>query len=346
MSFATPGNLELKDVTFATSGPRRLTRPNVTSVSANRNLLQFLGWMLQPGRPDPAKWYQRHLAGAVSPSTDYVSPAARQFIDLAASVLAERDETLLQEVRAKAINCYVRERHLKAVMMRYANWRPEIEIIGAVPNIRLQGDKRPIVYWADNTIFAPLIGLVALHQLDVRSTQFSDHVHGDGHTWLGKLTAQPMNFALENRYTASRIVSGPSTHFSATRELARSARTGLPVFMNNNAFIGRRFACTRLNEQLCFVQATAPLTMTRHYNAAIVPMTVLETTPFEKFSVQFHQPLEADLNLSKDDDIRRMALLSTQRQMSAIEENPEQWLCWTSGQFAQPIDGKLHRPAM
>ncbi len=86
--------------------------------------------------------------------------------------------------------------------------------------------------------------------------------------------------------------------------------------------------------------------MTRYYNAAVVPLTVLETTPFEKFSVQFHQPFEADLNLSREDDIRRMALLSTQRQMSAIKENPEQWLCWTTGQFAQPVDGKLHRPAM
>ncbi len=346
MSGTKPRTLELTDVTFATAPPRRLTRPNVTSVSANRNLLQLLGWMLQPGRPDPARWYQRHLAGAVSPSTDYVSAAARQFIDLAASVLAERDETLLQEVRAKAVNCYVRNRQLKAVMARYPRWRPEVEISVTVPHTHLQSDKRPVVYWTDNTVFAPLIGRLALHLLGVRATQFSDHVHGDGHTWLGKLTEQRINFALENRYTASRIVSGPSTHFNATRELARSARTGQPVFMNNNAFIGRRFACTQLNEQLCFVQATAPLTMTRQYNAAIVPLTVLETTPFEKFSVRFHQPIEADLSLSREDDIRRMALFSAQRQMSAIKENPEQWLCWTSGQFAQPNDGKLHRPAM
>lgn len=333
-------------VTFATAGPRRLTRPNITSVSANRKLLQSLGWMLQPGRPDPDKWHQRHLAGAVSPSTDYVSTAGRKFIDLAAAVLTERDEARLQEDRAKAINCHVRNRQLKAVMMRYPRWQPEVEITEAVPHTRLHGDKRPIVYWTDNTVFAPLIGRMALHQLGVRSTQFSDHVHGDGHTWLGKLTAQRMTFALENRYTASRIVSGPSSHFNATRRLARSARSDTPVFMNNNAFIGRRFACTRINQKLCFVQATAPLNMVRRYKAAVVPMTVLETTPFERFSVQFHQPLEADLTLSRDDDIRRMALLSTQRQMTVIKENPEQWLCWTSGQFAQPVDGKLHRPAM
>lgn len=337
---------ELTHVTFATSGPRRLTRPNVTSVSANRNLLQFLGWMLQPGRPDPDKWYKRHLADAVAPSTDFVSPAARKFIDLAASVLVEQDESLLQVVRAGAINCYVRDRQLKAVMSRYPSWRPEVEISGTIPHTATQSGKRPIVYWTDNTVFAPLIGRLAVHQLGVRATQFSDHVHGDGHTWLGKLTLQRLNFALENRYTASRLVSGPSTHFNAMRRLAGSARTDAAFFMNNNAFIGRRFACTRLDDQLCFVQATAPLTMTRHYNAVIIPLTVLETTPFEKFSVQFHQPLQADLSLSKDDDIRRMALLSTQRQMSAIKESPEQWLCWTSGQFAQPADGKLHRPAM
>lgn len=346
MSCTKTSTLELMDVSFATARSRRLTRPNVTSVSANRKLLQFLGWMLQPGRPDPGKWYQRHLADAVSPSTDCVSAAARKFIDLAASVLAEQDEGLLQVVRAKAINCHVRERQLRAVMMRYPYWRPEVEISEAAPHTRLQSDKRPIVYWTDNTVFAALVGRMALHQLGVRSTQFSDHVHGEGHTWLGKLTAQRMNFALENRYTASRIVSGPSTHFSATRKLARSARTDTAIFIDNNAFIGRRFACSRLNEHLCFVQATAPLTMTRRYNAAVVPLTVLETIPFEKFSVQFHEPFEADLTLSREDDIRRMALLSTQRQMSEIRKNPEQWLCWTSGQFAQPAEGKLHRAAM
>ncbi|WP_108880646.1 hypothetical protein [Anderseniella sp. Alg231-50] len=346
MSSIETRTLELTDVAFATAGPRRLTRPYVTSVSANKSLVRFLGWMLQSGGPDPGKWHQRHLAGAVSPSADYVSGAARKFIDLAASVLAERDEALLQAVRARAINCYARDRQLKAVMMRYPRWKPEVEVTGAVPHAVLQAEKRPIVYWADNTVFAEFLGRMALHQLGVRSTQFSDHVHGDGHTWLGKLTAQRMNFALENRYTASRIVSGPTTHFNAIRKLAKSARTHTALFMTNNAFIGRRFACTRLDDQLCFVQATAPLTMTRTYNAAVVPLTVLETEPFQRFSVRFHKPLEADMNLSRDDDIRRMALLSTQRQMSEIRENPEQWLCWTSGQFAQPADGKIHRAAM
>lgn len=343
MSRTKSRTLELTNVCFATAGPRRRTRPNVTSASANRNFLQLLGWMLQPGRPNPGKWHQRHLAGATAPSTDSVSDAARKFLDLAATVLDEPDQNLLQAVRAGAINCHVRDRQLRAVMTRYPSWRPKVDIAGAIPH---RNAGRPVVYWTDNTVFAPLIGRMALHQLGVRLTQFSDHVHGEGHTWLGKLTAQKMNFALENRYTASRIISGPSTHFSATRKLAGSPRSDTAVFMNNNAFIGRRFACTRLNEQLCFVQATATLTMTRLYNATVVPLTVLETKPFQKFSVQFHQPLEADMSLSRDDDIRRMALLSTQRQMSAIKDNPEQWLCWTSGQFAQPIDGKLHRPAM
>jgi len=346
MSHSKTRILGLADVTFATAGQRRLTRPNITSASANRNLLKFLCWMLQPGRPDPGKWYQKHLAKAVSPSTDYASPSVRKFIDLAASVLAEPDESLLQVLRARAINSYFRDRQLKAVMTRYPNWLPEVDIAGTAKHSRLHDAKRPVVYWTDNTVFAPLIGRLALHQLGIAATQFSDHVHGDGHTWLGKFTVQRMNFALENRYTAARIVSGPATHFDAARKLARSARTGKPVFMNNNAFIGRRFACTRLDENLCFVQATAPLTMTRLYNAAVVPLTVLETTPFERFSVQFHEPLEADLALPREDDIRRLALLSTQRQMSAISENPEQWLCWTSGQFAQPLDGQLHRPAM
>ncbi len=334
---------ELTDVCFATAGPRRRTRPNVTSVSANRSLLQLLGWMLQLGRPDPGKWHQKHLAGAIAASTDCVSDAARKFLDLAAAVLDEPDQEVLQALRAEAINCHVRDRQLKAVMTRYPRWRPEVEIAGVIPH-GFAG--RPVVYWTDNTVFAPLIGRMALHQLGVRLSQFSDHVHGEGHTWLGKLTAQQMNFALEDRYTASRIVSGPSTHFSAMRTLAESARSDTAVFMNNNAFIGRRFACTTLGGHLCFVQATAPLTMARLYNAAVVPLTVLETKPFQKFSVRFHQPLEADMSLSRDDDIRRMALICTRRQMSAIRENPEQWLCWMSGQFAQPVDGKLHRPAM
>lgn len=336
----------MTDVCFATAGPRRRTRPNVTSAGANRSLLKFLNWVFQSGSPNPDKWHQKHLAGAFAPLTDTVSEAARKFLDLTASVLEETDEDLLQAVRTGAINCHARDSQLKAVMTRYPRWQPEVEISGAIPDAVLRSNNRPVVYWTDNTVFAPLIGRMALHQLGVGATQFSDHVHGEGHTWLGKLTAQQINFALENRYAASRIISGPSTHFSATRKLVGSARSDKAIFMNNNAFVGRRFACTRLNRELCFVQATAPLTMTRLYNAAVVPLTVLETQPFQRFSVQFHQPLEADMNLAKDDDISRMALLSTQRQMPLIRKYPEQWLCWTSGQFAQPVAGKLHRAAM
>lgn len=338
--------LELADVTFGTTGTRRKTRPNITSVNTNKHLLQFLGWMLQIGRPDPKKWYQRHLIDAVSASANHTSSAARKYMELAASIAPELEQVELLELRAKAINCYTRDRQLKALMLRHPHWRPEIEVIGDMPIPSMQNQKRPIVFWTDNTVFGPLIGRMAVHQIGFRPTQFSDHAHGDGYTWLGKFTLQRMIFALEKRYTASRIVSGPTTHYRAMRKLAEVAKNGTPIFMNNNAFIGQRFSCTKLNDQVSFVQATAPMVMARYYDAEIVPLTVLETKPFEKYSVQFHRPLKANMSLSRDDDIKRMALLSTQRQLSEIRKNPEQWLCWTSGQFAQPIDGKLDRPAM
>ena len=338
--------LQLSDVTFATAGTRRRTRPSISSASTARQFLQCLGWIAQTGRADPQKWYRRHLQGAVSVATGDISSAARTYLDLVASIVPGLAPDELLAMRARAINCYYRDRALAALMTRYPDWTPEIRMTGDIPGPRTDPDTRPIVFWADNTVFAPLIGRMAIHRAGFITTQFSDHVHGDSHTWLGKLTLQRMVFALENRYTAARIISGPATHTSAMRQLAQAARKGTPFFMNNNAFIGRRFACTRLNDQMSFIQSTAPMAMARHYDAQIVPVTVLETRPFEEFSAHFHPPLKADRSLARDDDIKQMAMLSTQRQLAEIRRSPEQWLCWTGGQLAQPCNGKLHRPAM
>ncbi len=346
MGHAKCSDLRLHEVTFATEGPRRRTRPNFSSVGINKHLQQLLRWMLEFGEPDPGKWYKSHLANAAPYSIEHTSEAATEFFALLAVIAPELSQTELAMIRTDAINCYARDRHFKALLLRYPNWRPEFEVKGDVPNTGTQFENQPNIFWTDNTVFAPIVGRMALHHIGIRSTQFSDHVHGDGYTLLGKLTLQRTIFALENRYTASRIISGPTTHLAAMRKLAKLAKTGASIFMNNNAFIGRRFACTRLNEELSFVQATAPLTMTRVYNAIIVPMTVLEVIPFQRFSIEFHEPIRADHSLCKDDDLKRMAMLSVRRQLASIREHPEQWLCWTSGQLAQPTNGKLHRPAM
>lgn len=333
------------DVFFTTSGPRRMTRPYLTSQAANRKLWRYLCWTARWRTPDVAVFLADHSKSAVLYEPARGTPAAASFADLAGLVLGGLEDDAVFQLRRSAAQCYARYWQMMALMTRYRSWAPHIELHGNLPE-SLASHDGPVIYWMDNTVFAPIIGRMALHMAGLKPFQYSDHVHGDGHTWLGKIGVQRMVFGVENRYCGPRIISGPRSHHAAAMQMAALARNNGSLYLNNNAFIGRRFACTRIGNGACLVQSAAPLNMARRYNALVVPVSVFEHSPFEHFSVHFHEPLRSDASLDKDLDIARMAAVSATRMLRSIRRHPAQWLAWTGGQIVRDAETRFIRKAM
>ena len=333
------------DVFFRTSGPRRITRPPLTSKAGNRKLWRYLCWMARWRSPDVATWQANHAKSASLYEPARESPAAAGFAECARLVLGEMSDDEVFELRRSAALRYARYWQLMALLTRYRSWTPRIDLGGTLP-VEYASHDGPVIYWTDNTVFAPIIGRMALHIAGVKAYQFSDHVHGDGHTLLGKAGLQRLVFALENRYCGPRIVSGPRSHYQASAQLAAMARNRAALFLNNNAFIGRRFACTRIGNGASLVQSAAPLNMARRYNALVVPVSVVEVEPFSHFNVHFDEPLRSDAGLGKDEDISRMAAVSSTRTLRSMRQHPDQWLAWTGGQVVANADTKFVRKAM
>jgi lauroyl/myristoyl acyltransferase len=251
-----------------------------------------------------------------------------------------------QQIREQATATTSRKRLLHAAMMRHPNWLPNVTIIGNPQVETATSSTRPAIYWVDNTIFAELFARIGLHKAGVNAMHYSDYVHEQGHTWLSSKLLQRPIFQLEQRFTDQRILSTPRRHFASMRSFAHAMRNKKPILSMNNAFLGRRHACSPIGNDMHLIQATAPLNMARRYNALVVPVTAIEVEPFRHYTVEFHSPLTIDTHLGRDDDIRRMAFLSAQRQLQAIPGNPEQWLCFVGDQISSPDAGKLHRRGM
>ena len=309
--------------------------------------------------------FARHYSGLRQPDPDIMLELLHREIERSAfaknPATTKRDDYFrklrlilpaVSDDEARAINLVakhnsIRKCLLQTAMIKFDNWMPQIDIIGNTQTETVASGQRPVIYWIDNTIFAELIGRAGLCQAGIKALHYSANVHEHGGTWLGRALLQKPIFRLEQRFVDARILSTPQTHFSSVRAFAKALHGNKAVFNMNNAYLGRRHACTPLGDDLFLVQATAPMNMARRHNALLVPVTALEVEPFKHYQVQFHEPLEPDRNLSHDDDdIRRMAYLSTQRQLRSIREAPDQWLCFVGDQIAAPEGERIDRYGM
>jgi hypothetical protein len=338
----------VSNVQLVSTPPRREQRFFFWSKHTRRICREFSRHYLGLRKPDPdlvLELLEREVARtqrAKKPDTSKREEYFRKLHLLLPGLSRAECEAITQQAKATSF----RKRILQTAAHKFALWRPQIDITGASHVNFTTSASKPTIYWIDNTIFAELIGRMAFHQMGIDALHYSDWVDEHGGTWLGRTFLQKPIFKLEQKFIGPRIISTPASHFSSMHAFANAMRNGKSVFSMNNAFLGRRHSCTPLGEDLFLVQATAPMNMAYRYNARLVPVTVIETTPFRRYEVAFHEPLNTSPNLSRDDNIRLMSYLSAQRQIQSIRQTPEQWLCFLGDQIGAPRDGKISRYGM
>lgn len=335
-------------VVLASSGPRVKRKKVLVTQKALKTCVDYFRTWMATGSSDLQNLMKvQHEVELKRYRTAQTASASRQkYFTKMKAVLPGMSDQDRELVRQTSQSHSVRKRILQTTMMRNPDWSPLVEVSGNTQRDIANIAARPVIYWIDNTIYAELIARIALHQSRIKAMHYSDHVHENGGIWLARKLVQKPVFRLEQRFLDQRILSRPNTHFASMRLFAQAMRTNKAMLSMNNAFLGRRHTCTPISNELHFVQATAPLNMARKYNALIVPVTAVETRAFEHYWVHFHDPLEADMSLTRDDDLRRMAQLSTARQLPLIRNDPDQWLCFLGDQIDVPHNGRIKRYGM
>lgn len=335
-------------VILATSGPRVKRKKVLVNKGALKTCTDYFRKWMDTGSCDLESLLvaQRNAERRKKAATDSASSSREKYVSKVQALLPDLTDVECDCIRQSSISHVTRKQIMQTAMIRNADWKPHIEVLGNTQRDIVEAGSRPVIYWIDNTIHAELQARIAIFQRNIKAMHYSDHVHEKGGIWLARKLVQRPIFKLEQRFMSERILSRPHTHFNSMRRFAQAMRGNKAVFSMNNAFLGRRHTCTPISDELCFIQATAPLNMARKYNALIVPVTALEAKPFEHYTVQFHEPLEADMSLSRDDDFRRMAYLSTARQLKLIKNHPDQYLCFVGDQLDMPENGRIKRYGM
>ncbi len=334
------------------AGPRKLRRRYICNKRDWKNIPLFARHYLAASKPDPELWSEiaeQYAASrqAVRGDRDQVRPLDRSgYRAKQRAVLGLNDDASLNALSGAGAALWSRKLILQAGMIRWPDWTLPVSISGTAHLDGAVGSGRPVIIWADNTIMAELAGRAGVAQAGIRAMHHSDWVHEHGTSHASTLMLQRHIFRLEQRFMDERILSTPTTHFSSMRKFAQALRENRAILSMNNAFLGRRHACTPIDGEWHLVQAVAPLNMARCHGASIVPMTAIELEPFKRYRIKFHPPIEADPQLDRDEDIRRMAHQSANRMLSTIREHPSQWMCWVGDQISQLQGPLLARKGM
>lgn len=185
-----------------------------------------------------------------------------------------------------------------------------------------------VILWFDNFRHHTLVGKYPFAEAGYVSWQLSSVDHGFSRSQFGKTFLNPIQLSVENQQVARRIAFSTGTALAATREVrARLAENGI-VRITNNAYIGRQIMRVPFGASASLPIATTPINLARTTGAALLPVAVIETVPFRRYSVTIGKPIAVDNRGTKTTAMRRACQDYADYLAPLVRAHPEQWMMW------------------
>lgn len=182
------------------------------------------------------------------------------------------------------------------------------------------------ILWFDNFIHHPLIGKRPFAEHGFSAWQLSSFDHGFSRTRFGRRWLNPLQLDAEARYVAGRIAFDRSSVLAATRRVIEVLAGNGIVRVTNNAYIGRQFLDVPFANGTAIRLAVTPFNFALKAGAALLPVSVIERTPFVDYEVTVAAPLV--LAGGKQAATAVAALAYAGYLEPLVRAHPEQWRGW------------------
>jgi hypothetical protein len=239
------------------------------------------------------------------------------------AVLGEAHERWAVDLR-RQVEMQEERRRLYVAALRAGPWSPSIEMIGLEEALRLRGTG--IIFWFDFFAHYSIIGKMALANAGLAAWQLTSHEHGNSATRFGVRFINPRQIEVENRYIRGRVAFDDRTVVTATRRLLEILADGGIAAVTNNASLGHA-AAVPFGETARLRIATTPLKLALRGNAAVFPVTVIETEPLRRYRVTIGSALAAP-PAEAGDPIAAMLAAYADHLLPLVRAHPEQWSAW------------------
>jgi len=241
---------------------------------------------------------------------------------------ADADEAFVADLWRAWHNFHHRRRMLIVAKKVRKNYSPDIHFVG---RDRLEAGLEAgagVILWFDNFIHHSVVGKLPFAEAGFVSWQLSSADHGFSRSTLGRRLLNPIQHSVESGLVAKRIVFDGTTALAATREVKSLLAGNRIVRITNNAFIGRRFVRVPFGAAAWLSVATTPLNLARSTGAALLPVSVVEKVPFDRYDVAIGAPVVVGTG-SKSIALRSAALDYARYLEPLVRAHPEQWITWS-----------------
>jgi uncharacterized protein len=274
-------------------------------------VLAAIAWSLPP-----RLWRKAAIATSFFGRNDLGGPAYRWN-------LADRySASQISAIRFRR-RIYIRELNMQIVgLWRWPAWRPEICLLGAEHLQEALGKGRGVILWMAETVFATLIGKMALHDAGFHTYQLTRAQHGFSTTEFGIRHLNPIWTDIEDRFIAGRATIKGN---NSAEPLARLRA----LLAENKIAIVAAVPQTRRILSIPFLRTELPMAigairLAQETGAALLPVFTLAKED-GGFEVAIHEPLSVS---GASVDYESVAAAFAKQLERIVSDHPDQWTGW------------------
>ena len=186
---------------------------------------------------------------------------------------------------------------------------------------------RGVILWFDGFSHSAIAGKRAIAEAGFRPWHISAPGHGILNTPLADRLLNPRVIEVELRYLAGRIVFDPASAVTATRRIVDILAGNGIVSITNNAYIGKTILVP-FGTGMKLPLARTPLNLAANREAALLPVSVIEIEPFQRYEVHVGSDLAAPAATGAADPIHAMAVAYAEYLLPLVRAHPAQWDGW------------------
>jgi lauroyl/myristoyl acyltransferase len=219
-----------------------------------------------------------------------------------------------------------RVRMIAAALRRPQGWDPAIELVGdeRIEEARSRG--RGVILWFDTFSFSPIIGKRALAEAGHRAWHLSATHHGlASNSRFAQHFLNHRLVSVELRYLAGRIIIKEVSGVAATRQIVEILDKNGIVEITNAPYFGKRMTVP-FGAKAALPIARTPFNLAVSRGAALLPVSVIEVEPFNRFRVTVGPEIRAPAGTN--DPIPAMAAAYSSYLLPLARAHADQWNWW------------------